>query len=632
MKTHCSLFLIFAIFTFPQGLKPSSCSSTQNASSTSASTYSNNFLTTLTSDQQQALASAIQQSITESYQQNPHENTEARFKRTLNNPKVLNTLGIIRQQVRRTNGQIAYDTLSTELDVLTSTIIREQLSHTTTCSSSNSTSSSAPSSISSENSYTQLAAQLYELSLNEQNFNAIVTPFLLLEKDGKIHRSFAPVFNLLIPTRHNYISNTCAIDKTNTLVATGDYKGNVQIRELISGKRLMINNGKEFFSAANPDSVTCLAFSPDSKTIAVGTQTGHITLWSLVSGKQLTQRHSHAAVLSLQIDPVGPTITTTHFGNSIERWNLQTNVLTTGGFQNSRLLAISNDGERFAIVLGQETLIQDSSTNEIITRLNTGAITMGKFSSHGDQFLAVSQDAQALNVWNLATGEIQSHLDNKERPCQITSFTRAQEADIIGIRWNNGVIYIVDLANAAIEGFNTEVDTPIIALSANGQKIAFVNINNTICVVTRIANSFKMSYEHQLPLEQGVITDCSLSADGNYLVAIHSQQGQETNNLFIHMFDEPAYKLLKNCSPCALELIENLIATTMRAEPILTPEEKVQLTPYESILFRSVPDFIKHVLLRTNKILITKPQDGAPEKKEEKQESKEQKVTTLKRS
>lgn len=641
MKTHSCLFLIFAIFTFPQRLNPSSCSSTFNSSSTSSassqywkesSQRSHATPQAVAPTCRQFLLSAIKDSITESLQQAPSEDTEARFKRTLNNPKVLNTLGIIRRELTHTDDQTAtpsYDTVNRKLDALTATLIREQLSHTTPCNSSNSTSSSAPASISWKNSYTQLATLLCspndELSLNEQNFNAIVTPFLLSKKDGQIPNSFKPAFNLLIPTRHNSISDTCAIDKTNTLVATGDYKGNVQVRELVSGKRLMINNGKEFFSVANPGSVTCLAFSPDSKAIVVGTQTGHITVWSLESGKQMAQRHSSAAVLSLQIDAAGTTVTTAHACNSIEHWNRQANAHKTVVFQNARLLDISNDGEQYAIVHGQTTLIQNSSTNKTITRLNTGAITMGKFNSSGDQFLCISENKQALTVWNIATNTIEKQIQNPEVGSKIITFIYSPEANIIGIQWTNGDLYRAELATDEIQRATTELDTPttVMALSADGQKMAFVNTNNLICIVTPTEKSFKIIYLHQLSLEQGAITHCSLSADGNYFVAVHSQREQETDNLFIHMFEETAYKLLKNCSACTLELIEDLIAVTTYSKPILTCKEKVQLTPYQSILFRSVPDFIKHVLLRTNKILITKPQDGAPETKEEKQESKE---------
>src|ERR1051326_3653285 len=77
--------------------------------------------------------------------------------------------------------------------------------------------------------------------------------------------------------------------------------------------------------AGHSSSVNAVAFSPDRKTLASGSDDGTILLWDLETGSQLRAFAGHAApVMSVLFSPKGKSIASMANNGSVIVWDLKT--------------------------------------------------------------------------------------------------------------------------------------------------------------------------------------------------------------------------------------------------------------------------------------------------------------------
>src|SRR5205807_2640991 len=77
--------------------------------------------------------------------------------------------------------------------------------------------------------------------------------------------------------------------------------------------------------SVNSASMECLAFSPDGKTVAVGTGNGSIQLWDVVARRQLTRLSGHRhSVNSVAFSPDGKVLVSGSADRTVRRWDVGT--------------------------------------------------------------------------------------------------------------------------------------------------------------------------------------------------------------------------------------------------------------------------------------------------------------------
>ena len=90
------------------------------------------------------------------------------------------------------------------------------------------------------------------------------------------------------------------------------------IRDVASGKELAECNAGE-------KNITCIAISPDGRTLATGDEGRMIRLWDIPSGRQLAFWEAHdAEVTAVAFSPDGRTLATGCDDGTFKLWNLPT--------------------------------------------------------------------------------------------------------------------------------------------------------------------------------------------------------------------------------------------------------------------------------------------------------------------
>jgi WD40 repeat protein len=191
------------------------------------------------------------------------------------------------------------------------------------------------------------------------------------------------------------------------------------------GKRLA-----SVFTSANPDdnrvvfwdtqrweisgtlstgAVMRIAFSPDSKLLAVSPDRYAVTIWNLVNNQRLQTLHTSftGAVNSMAFSPDGSTLATGHYDGEIRLWNPQTGelkqVLKSTGVVES--LAFNPDGTLLASGEGVPTntvRLWDVEIAQVVRSLEThdhGVISLS-FSPNG-RLLASGSFEGAVWLWGV---------------------------------------------------------------------------------------------------------------------------------------------------------------------------------------------------------------------------------------
>ncbi len=154
-----------------------------------------------------------------------------------------------------------------------------------------------------------------------------------------------------------------AISSDGKQMATGGWGGDVRVQSIATGEPIatIATGGTYVFS---------LAFSPDGKQLAIGTNAkpDFISLWDATTGKQVKTLGGHAdAVLSLAFSKDGTKLLSGSYDGSARLWNMQ-----------------------------------DGSSREF--RGHDWWVWSVAFSPDEKRFVTASQDGSAI-VWNVATGK-----------------------------------------------------------------------------------------------------------------------------------------------------------------------------------------------------------------------------------
>jgi len=158
--------------------------------------------------------------------------------------------------------------------------------------------------------------------------------------------------------------------------------------------------------SGNAGSVDAVAFSPDGKTLATGSDDG-TELWDVATRRQIGQL-DEGGVDAVAFSPDGKTLATSNFDSTVRLWDVATQKPVgqpiAGDGKGIFSVAFSPDGKTLAISAGNEVVLRDTATGRQIGQ----PITVGTnfdtvaFSPDG-RTLATGNGDDAVRLWDLAS-------------------------------------------------------------------------------------------------------------------------------------------------------------------------------------------------------------------------------------
>lgn len=162
------------------------------------------------------------------------------------------------------------------------------------------------------------------------------------------------------------------------------------------------------FEPASSDTVWALAYSPDGKTLVSSGSANTVSVWDVATRKQLTSLGSKGSVIALAFSPDGKTLASASQDERVVTlWNVSNwkalNFLYHDGFPTS--VAFSPDGKTLVTAAGKETVLWNLATQKQIGKLlkkHENDINRVAFSVDGS-ILATASEDKTVVLWDVDT-------------------------------------------------------------------------------------------------------------------------------------------------------------------------------------------------------------------------------------
>ena len=291
-------------------------------------------------------------------------------------------------------------------------------------------------------------------------------------------------------TAHTSNIRTLAFSPNGRFLASGSDDHSVMIWQVQTGRRLRLFTG-------HTNWVTSVAFSPDGKTLASASYDRTIALWHLSDGTQLRTFTGHnREVFSVAFSPDGETIASGSY-QTIKLWQLRDGLLQFVMGSKVRDLedhrrwvnsvAFSADGKILASGSGDNTIkLWNVKTGRLIRTLrsHTAGVFSVAFSPDGRTLASGSYD-KTIKIWGLKTGVAISTLQGHKGGVYAIGFSKDTKTLISG--GEDGTIKLWR-SKKAQEICTIAAQTPCVyavAMSPDGKLIASGSENGTIRVWRR---------------------------------------------------------------------------------------------------------------------------------------------------
>lgn len=208
----------------------------------------------------------------------------------------------------------------------------------------------------------------------------------------------------------------------------------------------------------HPKETWSVAFSPDGRLLATGSDDESVRLWNLASGEMLHEFKGHeATVAKVAFSPQGNLLASAGFDQTIRIWDVAARRHTrtlTGSAGTVRALAWFADGKR---LVTSDSPKSDYPPRVLIWDAITGTLlqTLDGFTDHihtvavttDQRFVIATSNDKSIRVWKIQGGTLSRQWTNESN---IRSATLLNQERWLATGGNDGVIKIRDLETGTV--------------------------------------------------------------------------------------------------------------------------------------------------------------------------------------
>ncbi len=274
--------------------------------------------------------------------------------------------------------------------------------------------------------------------------------------------------------------------------------------------------GQELFSLpGHTDAVWSVAFSPDGKRLASGSNDGTVKVWDVQTHQELLTFKGHAGagdtrwpgVDCVTFSPDGKRLASVTVGESLKIWDAQTgNVLVSSGGRGK--VTFSPDGTRLATAGS----VRDAQTGKSLLAfklINSRGMT---YSPDGKR-LVNTAEGQPVKVFDAQSGE--ELLSLKPHEDRVGDVAFSPDGTRLAVAGRNGTVEIWDATSSPeARTFGEHKNSGIsVAFSPDGKRLASASFDKTVKLWDTKTGKELLTFQGQT----GGLSEVAFSPDGKHL-------------------------------------------------------------------------------------------------------------------
>jgi len=275
--------------------------------------------------------------------------------------------------------------------------------------------------------------------------------------------------------------NAVAFSPDGRFVASGSEDPTVRIWNRETGRLVRRLEG-------HTSAVNAVAFAPDGSTLASASNDRTARLWDVRSGRLLRTLQGHVYhVYSLAFDPRGRWLATASWDQTIQLWDLKSGEMVgklRGHSAAVRAIDFSPDGKLLASGSDDQTVRLwnlDTGKESKVLAGHAGPVNAVRFRPNGESLFSGSSD-HSVRMWHLPDGAGERMLGDCGAP--VLSLAVSANGQILGggCGARGSVLWDVGTGTELRRGRGRPIETRTIAFSADGRMVATAGADAAIDV------------------------------------------------------------------------------------------------------------------------------------------------------